>query len=280
MPPSAISSSRRPEPRALALGWPTVFIALCVLPVLVFLALPWSVEEKSLAVLHGLCAQQPSHTFYFGESRLPFDARMTGIYGGFALTSLFFLARRRWGYGGLPSISLTLLLAGFVVALGVDGVNSTLLDMELPYLYEPMNQLRLVTGLLTGVTLSVFVWMLVGQVALRRNSRTERPVISGYRDLGAILAVLAVYAALVLSNWEPLRLPITALLIASAVAVLTGLSLAFVLLVGRRENQALSTVQLAAPATVALLIAFSIMALTSGGRFILEAVYGISTTAV
>lgn len=261
--------------RLTAAGWPAVFVALCVLPIFVFLMLPWSLEGKALAVLHGLCAQQPGHSFYFGETRLPFDARMTGIYGGFALTSLYFVARGRWGRGGLPSIGVALVLVGFVVALGIDGVNSTLRDMGQWHAYVPMNGLRLATGLLTGVSLAAFIWLLVGQIALRQSRRTDQPVIEGFRDVVAILAILGIYAAIVLTNWEPLHWLLSLFLIVAAVTALTGLSLAFVLLVGRRENLASSVSQLAGPATAALLAAFTVMALTSGSRFILEAMYGL-----
>jgi uncharacterized membrane protein len=278
MPSSTGYSQARTHRRIFPFGWPVVFISLCVLPVAVFLALPWSIEGKSLAVLHGLCAQQPGHTFYFGESRLPFDARMTGIYSGFAVASLYLLALGRWRRGGLPSLGVAALLGIFVVVLGIDGVNSTLLDMNLWHLYTPMNELRLITGLLTGVALAAFIWLLLGQVSFQHSDRTLRPVIDGYRDVALILVLLGIYAALVLTGWEPLRLPLTAFLIVSAVCVLTGLSLAFVLLIGRRENQARTLSDLAAPATAALLIAFTVLGLTSGGRFLLEAFYGISTT--
>lgn len=278
MPSNAVSTSGHFRPGAFQLGWPAVFIGLCILPVAIFLALPWPIEGKSLAVLHGLCAQQPTHSLYFGESRLPFDSRMTGIYGGFAVTSLFFLARGHWGHGGVPSPGVAALLAGFVASLAIDGLNSTLLDLGAWHFYTPANEVRLATGLLTGLALATFVWLLLGQVALRPTRRSSRRLIAGYREMLAIVLLLAGFASIVLTNWAPLRLPFTGLLIGSAVAVLTGLSLTFVLLVGRRENQAFSTAQLAGPATAALLIAFTIMATMGGGRFILEAVYGISTT--
>jgi len=62
-------------------GWPAAFVSIWALLAIAFVLLPWPVEAKGVAVLHGLCAQQPTHTIYFGEQRLPFDARMTGIYG-------------------------------------------------------------------------------------------------------------------------------------------------------------------------------------------------------
>jgi uncharacterized membrane protein len=272
------STSTDRSSRPVWLGWPLAFIALCTLPVIGFLLLPWSIEEKSLAVLHGLCAQQPTHTFHFGDARLPFDARMSGIYGGFAMASIFFLLRGRWGHSGIPKPGVVIFLAFGVLALGIDGVNSTLLDMGFWHLYQPMNEMRLATGLLTGLALAVFVWLLAGMLTFRHPQLRQDKLIAGYGELAMILALFSGYALLVISGWEPLRLLLTALLITSAVTALTGLSLAFVLLFGKRENQANSTIDLAAPATIALLIAFTIMATTSGGRFLLEAYYGVSTT--
>src|SRR4051812_13030157 len=57
---------------------------------------PWPLAAKFHAVVHGLCAQRPSHSFALGGTNLPFDARMTGIYGGTLTTILFLLARGRW----------------------------------------------------------------------------------------------------------------------------------------------------------------------------------------
>lgn len=272
------NTSTSPPGRPEWLGWPLAFIALCTLPVVGFLLLPWSIEAKSLAVLHGLCAQQPTHTFHFGDARLPFDARMSGIYGGFALTSIFFLLRGRWGQSGIPPVGVCLFLGFGILSLAIDGVNSTMLDMGFWYLYEPMNEMRLATGLLTGLALAVFVWLLAGMIAFRNPEARQQKLIASYRELVVILGLFTGYALLVMSGWEPLRLLLTALLIASAVAALTGLSLAFVLLIGKRENRATTTTDLAASATVALLVAFAIMASTSGGRFLLEAWYGVSTT--
>src|SRR5262245_31628876 len=66
-----------------------LFPLVAGLVVLLFLAAPWSLEHKAHAALHGLCAQRPSHSFTFGSSTLPFDARMTGIYGGFLGASVY-----------------------------------------------------------------------------------------------------------------------------------------------------------------------------------------------
>jgi uncharacterized membrane protein len=258
-------------------GWPLAFALLASSALLCFVVAPWSVEGKALAVLHGLCAQQPGHTLYFGAERLPFDARMSGIYGGFAVAALFLLARGRWRAGGIPSIGVLLLLAGGVAALGLDGVNSTLVDARAPHLYAPRNELRLATGLLTGTALAVFAWLLLGQIGFAPNAARRRRVVAGVRELAALLAVQAAFGLLVASTWAPLRVPITFVLLFAAVALLTALVLAFVLLLSRRENQALDTWQLAGPATAALLLAFAILGLAGGGRFLLEALLGVQT---
>ena len=59
-----------------------LFPMVCLLAVAAFIALPGAVDEKTQQALHGLCAQRPSHSYWLGDARLPFDARMTGIYGG------------------------------------------------------------------------------------------------------------------------------------------------------------------------------------------------------
>ena len=252
-------------------GWPAGLATIVAVFVLGFLLLPWSIEGKALAALHGLCAQQPGHSFYFGEQRLPFDARMTGIYGGFAVAVGYLLARGRWRFAGLPSIPILVLLALFVAVLGLDGLNSTLKDLGQPYAYEPHNELRLATGLLTGSSLALFIWLLVAQVGFARSARVARPAVTGTRDLGLLLGAQALFAVVVLGGWSPTRVPLTFLLLLAAVLAVSGLSLAFVLLLGRRECRSRQTLDLAEPATVALLVAFLLIGSLSGGRFLLEA---------
>jgi uncharacterized membrane protein len=247
------------------------FTGVCVLAVVGFALLPWSLEGKALAALHGLCAQQPSHSFYFGDARLPFDARMTGIYGGFAVTLSALVARGRWRSGGVLSLRVAACLVLFVGLLGFDGLNSTLRDLGLRHAYAPVNGLRLVTGALTGVSLAVFIVMLVSQVAFRRDARRAGAPVGSMRDLGALLIPVVVYVAIVLTAWGPLRIPLTLLLMASAVTAVAGLALGFVILLARREGRATTTRELAGPATVALIAALAIIGMLGGSRFLLEA---------
>lgn len=256
-------------------GWPAVFVALVGGSLAVFSLFPGSLEGKSLAVLHGLCAQQPTHSYYFGEARLPFDARMTGIYSGFAMTCAYLLARGRWRAANLTQLRVVIFLALLVLPLAVDGVNSFLKDIELPYLYEPRNVLRTFTGLLLGTALASFIWLLVGQTAFRPTARTRQPIWSGVMDVLLALGVQLSLLAVVGSNWAPARVPLTYLLLLSATAVVTGLLLPFVLLAARRECAAREVRELAAPASLAYLAALLFIGALAGGRFLLEAAFGL-----
>lgn len=273
----AISDIRQPVRPLLASlsGWSGVFIALVVLAFALFTALPGTVEGKSLAVLHGLCAQQPTHSYYFGEARLPFDARMTGIYGGFAMTAGVLFLRGRWRAAGMQDIGVILALVVLVLPLAVDGTNSLLKDVEFPYLYEPRNILRTVTGLMLGTSLASFVWLLVNQTAFQPSPTSQAKVWKGLKELGLVLVgQMAVAAAIGFSDLQ-VRLPLTYLLMASAAAVVSGLLLPFVLLITRSEQRARSTYELARPATFSLLAALVFIAGMSGGRFLLEAMLGL-----
>lgn len=256
-------------------GRAVAFGAVWAILALVFVALPWSIETKALAALHGLCAQQPSHSLYFGDQRLPFDARMTGIYGGFAVAAGVLLVRGRWRAAGIPRLGITLTLVAGIAMLAIDGINSTLVDAGLPYAYAPRNTLRLVTGLFTGSALAVFVFLLIGQVGFAKGGRRPGAPLAGWRDLGIVIGVQSAAALMVLSRWPPLRVPITMVLMGSAILALSGLMLAFVLLLGRRECCARSNAELAGPATLALVGAIILIGSLAAGRFLLEAWLGL-----
>lgn len=252
-------------------GWSALFLALVMASIAGFFFAPWSVETKSIAVLHGLCAQRPSHSFWFGADRLPFDARMTGIYGAFLITNIYLLLRGRFRAAGVPSIPVIAALALFIVAMGLDGLNSTFDDMDLFRVYEPSNVLRYVTGALAGTTLAVFVWLLINTILWSSDRQRSEPVIGRFRELFLIAVPVAGFGWLVMSGWQSLFRIVSFLLVASAVSVMFQLSIAFIQLMRRKENTARTLADLSGAAIVALGCAYGFMAFVAGSRFLMEA---------
>lgn len=266
---SAISS-RTASPRSAPDRWSALFFGLLGLSMLAFLIAPWHLQDKAMAILHGLCAQQPGHSFWFGDRRLPFDARMTGIYGGFLISQGYLLIRRRLRVTEIPSLAIVIALTLFVVAVGIDGLNSLFRDIDQPTLYDPSNLLRYSTGALTGTTLGVALWLLASNVLWRRRDQIRQPLIRGWSELLQILTLAAIFGILAGSGWPLLYAPITLFLMVSAVMVLFIMALAFIQLARRRDATTATLGELAGPAIGALLTAYAVLAILGGGRFLLE----------
>ncbi|HZS79264.1 MAG TPA: DUF2085 domain-containing protein [Ktedonobacteraceae bacterium] len=99
----------------------------------------------------------PTHSFNPGGVRLPLCARNTGIYLGFLHAS------KRGRAQHLPPCPILILLVGSVIAMGIDGRNAFLYELGLPPLYQAQNVLRMVTGLMTGLTMAMVVLPLLNQ---------------------------------------------------------------------------------------------------------------------
>jgi uncharacterized membrane protein len=253
---------------------------MALLPVLaiglfaLFLVFPAPLDDKAQAALHGLCSQRPSHSFTLGERRLPFDARMTGIYGGFLATSAYLALRGRYRVFGLPPLPTILLLVGGVGLMGLDGTNSLLLDLGLWHPYEPMNDLRLATGLLTGIALAVAIAFLLATTLWRRGDANRR-VVTGAGEVGLLVLLQVPFALLVRSDVGWLYVPVALALVLSATAVVTGLALVVLTILRRRDNSYAGLAQLDGAAAAALVLGVAVMALIAGGRFWLEYLTGM-----
>jgi len=268
-----IASSRRPQIilSGWRPGWGVLFLALVLASVAGFLFAPWSVEAKSIAVLHGICAQRPSHSFWFGAERLPFDARMTGIYGGFLITQCYLLVRGRFRASGIPTLPVIGALALFIVLMGVDGLNSTFDDMALFTVYQPSNLLRYATGALTGTTLAVFLWLLTSSLLWSLDRQRPEPVVRHIGEFFLIGLGLAGFGWLAMGGWQPAYRPLSLVLVGAAICAMFQLSLAFLQLARRKENTARSLPDLAGVAVGALLCAYAFLFFVSGSRFLMEA---------
>lgn len=183
------------------------------------------------AIGYGLCHQLPERSFFAGGFQLPVCARDTGIYLGFAVGLLALrLIHRGERPTEPPRWPVLALMAAFIAAMGYDGVTSYL------GLRESTNDLRLVTGMLTGWALSgITVPMINGQ--LWRRSGSGRLLSSPGRVACWLLLLVG---AFMFVRWV---MPLTGALYpiavtASILLTFTSVNLIFVCLVPAFERRA------------------------------------------
>ena len=211
-------------------------MALAIL-LLYLLAPPHGLLDKADSAAYAVCHRIAERSFAFAARPLPLCARCSGTYLG-AMAGLIVLAacgRRR--AARLPSPAILAVLGMFLLVWFIDGSNSFLtLVPGLPYLYEPSNLLRLVTGTLEGLVLAA-VMLPLANLTLWADPDPRRSI-GSWRDLAWLLVAAATVIALVSSEWAPLLYPL-AILSELAILGLVGLvNTMFVLMLMRREGRA------------------------------------------
>ncbi|MDQ3540769.1 MAG: DUF2085 domain-containing protein [Chloroflexota bacterium] len=251
-----------------------LWIALVGVGTVMLFAYPGGYASTSHHLLHGLCAQTPSHTYSIGGKPLPFDARMTGIYGGLFVGMVTIMIRGKLLSYGTPSRTVIVTLASCVLTMAIDGSNSLLQDLGLWHLYPSANILRVITGYVTGIALAVVLsWLLASSVW---NLGRPEPVIGCHRELLGPVLILMPYAALIVFAPGPLHLPLSLGLVMSAWITMSAIMLVIVLLAFRIDEQVRTIRQLHVPVAVAALLGLSVMLALAGVRFWIEQTFGIS----
>ncbi len=253
--------------------WPRLWLLIAAVGA-AFLALGGdSIAESSRAVLHGLCAQRPSHSFAIGNQVLPFDARMTGIYAGALCTWCVAISRGRMLAAGTPSVAVISLLSAAVGVLAIDGFNALAVDLGVWHPYEPRNVVRLLTGFGAGVALvSLESWLIGG--ALWKMA-CWRPIWGAPRHLlwvivGALGTLVIVSADI---SWSyPI---VVALLMLSAWMTVTGLVLVIVVSLFRLDRRVDKPAHLEVPLIVSALVGLIVIVGLAQLRFWLERTLGI-----
>lgn len=241
-----------------------------------FVLAPGGFAEKSRTILHGLCAQTPSHSFSFGGVLLPFDARMTGIYSGSLVTLIYLGVRGRLFAWGNPPWRVIFVLAVFVLAMAADGFNSLLTDLGVWHPWTPRNELRLVTGYATGITLATVLSWLMGSSLYRLGTAT--PGVQGGRDLVLLWTPFLPLTALILSGATWLYVPLSMMLMVSAWLTMSILGLVIVVLTFRLDDRVGHFQAIHVPGAVAGLVGLGIMLTLAFGRICLESTIGIPST--
>ena len=218
-------------------------------------------------IVHGVCAQ--AHYLHIGDAQLPLCARNSGMYAGFLGSLLFLFGIRRSRAAALPPIGLTVLLMVGALAMVVDGFNSVLLDLGGYNLYPPRNELRVITGLLMGAAIGVFM-LLIFNLALRKQPRTDQRILGTPIEYVALLLVNAGLYVLLLSGPPVLYYPLALFSVVGIVGVLFIANLFVVSMVKGLEGRVMSFRQLVQPATYAVMMTAAELALLSGLRMWVE----------
>ena len=252
--------------RGLVAGYLLALVGLAFLPGATLI-------ERLRALDGGICAQLPGHSFFPGGQQLPLCSRNTGIYLGFASTTLTLLALGRARAARLPGLGVALLLGAAVLLLAEDGINSLLLDLQLPHLYQPVNLLRLATGLGTGTAMATFVIPVANSLVWRTEDL--RSSFATLRQLSIMAPVLTVAFIAVGTQAAFLLYPIAILSSAGLVLALTLVNLVFALGVTNQVGRFASWRQVFPVASLAVVAAvIELLALFMLKQHIMQALMG------
>jgi uncharacterized membrane protein len=256
--------------------WRYAFLGLTGTLLLGLLAWPGApLQWKMYAVVHGVCAQ--AHTVDMAGLRLPLCARNTGIYSGFLVTIVYLLALGRRRAAKLPPWPILITLLLFVAIMAVDGLNSMFVDMFLPHLYTPQNALRTLTGLGAGTAMGVLIFLILN-ISLRRDPDTEQRIIGNWLELGGVLLVNFLLLTAMYGNVGIMFWPIAISAWLGITGVLYSVNVLLTALFMGYEGRVTRAVQLARPATLALVFTLIELGALSAARFWLEA-QGLIITA-
>jgi uncharacterized membrane protein len=161
-----------------------------------FLNTPPGLFGKADAIGYAVCHRIPERSFHIGNFQLPLCARCSGMYLG-AVTGLVFQSVLGWKRGKAPRWSIIAVLAIFVVAFGIDGVNSYLYLLkqiqpgflpQISNIYIPNNTLRLLTGSGMGLGIAAMLFPAFNQ-SIWSDYNETRAALPGWKAFGLLLGI-------------------------------------------------------------------------------------------
>ena len=171
--------------------------------------------------------------------KLPLEARDFGIYIGFFGVWAYLFAIGRGYAKGMPPWYILFTLVIFVGIMGFDGINAFLYDLHdktpvIPYLYEPLLELRLGTGLLCGIAFAGIMAPVINFSLWRIND--NRPFIENWQQLAGGMIVLIFLFALNVAGWGILLWPVSIITSASVPVLIALINMVFLLSLFRKEG--------------------------------------------
>ena len=220
------------------------------------------------AIAYAVCHRIAERSFHIGSIQLPLCARCTGMYLG-AVTGLVFQSICGGKRSKAPRWSIIAVLLVFVVAFGIDGVNSYLYLLKqirpgilanIPNIYIPNNTLRLLTGSGMGLVIAAMLFPAFNQSIWTDNDDT-RSGLPGWKAFGLLLGIQIILDLLVLTRSPIILYPVALISVLGVSLLLTMVyTIVWVMITGQ-ENKATKMRQLWLP----LLAGFTITMIQTFG---------------
>ncbi|MGC9469451.1 MAG: DUF2085 domain-containing protein [Anaerolineae bacterium] len=260
-----------------------IALALVGLAVLAF-ATPGGLLRKADYIGAAVCHRRASHSFFVAGRQLPLCQRCTGTFPG-ALTGLlvqWVLWRRRRSFR-FPRWPFLIPLLVFAAAWGLDGINSTTADNPIHLVaqqfverpsgvgilgYAPQPWLRLLTGTLMGMSMSIILVPAFNQATWSDSEDTA--TLQSWHELALLIAIeLGMAGIIYLLEPMPGRLGLYAISLYSVLGVLTMLTLLgtmmFCLLL-KRDGSFAGWREIVVPMVWGLVFAMSVVAFMDTAR--------------
>ena len=196
---------------------------------------PAGLLGKADAIGYAVCHRIDGRSLHLGERALPLCVRCSGMYLGAVLGIGFqaIIGNRR---SGAPARKFWLIYLLFVAAFGLDGINSyASLFPNAPYLYEPQNALRLVTGTGMGLSIAAFLYPSFNQTVWKEMD--GRPAIGTWRQLIGLFILAAALDLIVLTENPLMLYPLALFSAAGVLLILTMVYTMVWLIIFKIENR-------------------------------------------
>jgi len=242
---------------------------------------PPGVLGKLDAIAYAVCHRIAARSFEIGSTALPLCARCTGMYLG-AVAGLVFQSIRGSKGSQAPRWGIIAVLLVFLVAFGIDGVNSYLYLLkqlrpgilpQIPNIYIPNNTLRLLTGSGMGLGMAALLFPAFNQT-IWTDYVSARAGLPDWKSFGLLLGIQIVIDLLVLTQSPFVLYPAAFISTLGVVLLLTMVyTLVWVMITGQ-ENKYTKVRQLWLP----ILAGFTITMIQTFGidmlRFWLTGTWG------
>jgi uncharacterized membrane protein len=196
------------------------------------------------AIAYAVCHRIAERSFHIGSVPLPLCARCTGMYLG-AVAGLVFQSIRGGKRSKAPGWGIIAILGVFVVAFGIDGLNSYLylfkqirpgILPQIPNIYIPNNTLRLLTGSGMGLGISAMLFPAFNQ-SIWTDYDDTRASLTGWKGFGLLLGIQIIIDLLVLTQSPFILYPVALISVLGVLILLTMVyTIVWVMITGQ-ENK-------------------------------------------